>query len=78
MPAFTLRKVVDPREHMSKDVRQIHYELMRSWNVGNNSFHFWKVGQDYDKELDPLYYALETWAREHFNFGEELIILNWW
>lgn len=79
MEAFSLRKVIEPRDNMPKEVREAHHKLMVQWQTRNDHFHFWKVGEyDYDEALDPEYFIIDKWAREHFEKNEELIILNWW
>jgi hypothetical protein len=79
MKSFELRKVVDPHQHMPEEVQEAHHEMMCKWDHGNDSFHFWTVGEfDYAKEDDTYLSTLAKWFNDNFEKGEELIVLSWW
>lgn len=79
MPAFELRKVVNPHAHMPEEIKKAFFDGTRDWEKGNDSYVDWTVGSwDSDHPDDVLLKVVDTWALENFEKDESIIILHWW
>ncbi len=82
MEVFELKKVVRPHQHMPADVKQAFFEGTRPWEMANDSFVEWTVGEyqdaDDDFDEDALLKEVDDWALKNFTKGESIIILHWW
>jgi hypothetical protein len=80
MEVFELKKVIRPNRHMPTAVQKAFFEGTRSWEMANDSFVEWTVGEyeDCDEEEDALLKEVDDWALKNFTKGESIIILHWW
>lgn len=71
---YKIRKIFDCQD-MPEDLRKSFFRL---WDMGNNSFTEWIVGDSIYEEDDPSI-QIEKWLIENgAEEGEEVCIHYWW
>jgi hypothetical protein len=87
MELFEMRKVVDPHKHFPKDITTVFFEAFREYGRGNDSYITYSVGEyisslkpgdEDDEYYNPDMAVFDKWMLEHFEKGEDLLILHWW